>query len=410
MPHNSPLAILGGDPVRTRPFPKWPVRDENDEQALLAVLRDGRWGRHQGPLTERFEAQFAAYQQARYGIAVVNGSVAIRLALQTIGIRPGDEVIVPPITFFSTASSVVEVNAVPIFADIDPETYCLDPAAVEAAITRRTRAIIPVHFAGQAAAMDELNEIAGRHGLVVIEDAAHAHGSEYKGRRLGSLGALSTFSFQASKTLTCGEGGIILTSDEGLERICRALHTCGRYPESAWYEHILLGGNYRLNEFQAALLLSQFERLEAQVQRREENGLFLAAELEKIPGIRPQRRGRGETRHGYHLFVFRYEAEAFDGLGRDRFLEALRAEGIPCSSGYDRPLYHQPAFTRSAFGPYKLPGARYPDYRLVCCPSSEQLCREACWLHHALLLGEKEDMQDIAAAVAKIHAHRADLL
>lgn len=402
--------MLGGIPVRSEPFPLWPIVDQTDEQALLEVLDSGKWGRHQGHLTETFERQFAEYQGARFGIGVVNGSVAIRLALQTIGIRPGDEVIIPPITFFSTAGSVVEVNAIPIFADIDPETYCLDPASIENAVTGRTRAIIPVHFAGQAAAMDEIMDIAERYGLAVIEDAAHAHGAEYRGKRLGSIGNMSTFSFQASKNLTSGEGGIILTSDEGYERVCRALHTCGRYPESAWYEHHLLGGNYRMNEFQAAVLTAQFRRLEEQVKRREANGLFLNRELSKIPGIRPLLRGHGESRHSYHLYIFRYDPLVFDGLPRSTFIKALNAEGITCSSGYDRPLYRQPVFIGRDFGPFAQVGSQYPDYCQVYCPVSEQACHESCWLPQSLLLGSESDMLDIIAAIEKIWVNHKDLL
>jgi dTDP-4-amino-4,6-dideoxygalactose transaminase len=375
----------------------------------LQVLRSAAWGRHQGHFTEEFEQRFASYQGARFGIGVANGSVAIRLALQAAGIRPGDEVIIPPITFFSTASSVVEVNGVPIFADIDPETYCLDPDAVEAAITQRTRAIIPVHFAGQAAAMIEIMAIAKRHDLVVIEDAAHAHGSEYQGKRLGSLGEMSTFSFQTTKTLTSGEGGMILTSEEHYERICRALHTCGRFPEGGWYEHHLLGGNYRMSEFQAALLSAQFGRLEDQFQRRERNGLFLNKALAAIPGIRPLSRGHGETRHGYYLYIFRYDPLAFDGLPRQRFLEAVLAEGVPCAPGYDRPLYLQPVFSNRSFGPFSTSGVHYPDYAHVSCPVSEQSCREACWLAHPLLLGHESDMQDIVDAITKVYEQRKNL-
>lgn len=406
----STLALLGGPPIRSGPFPQWPTSELADEQALLRVLRSGSWGRHQGHLTDEFERRFASYQGARFGIGVVNGSVAIRLALQAAGIRPGDEVIIPPITFFSTASSVVEVNGVPVFADIDPETYCLDPAAIETAITSRTRAIIPVHFAGQAAAMNEIMAIAQRHDLVVIEDAAHAHGAEYQGKRLGSLGEMSTFSFQASKTLTSGEGGMILTSDVRYERICRALHTCGRFPESAWYEHILLGGNYRMSEFQAALLSAQFSRLEDQFQRREANGLFLNKALAAIPGIHPLSRGHGETRHGYYLYIFRYDPHAFDGLPRQMFLEALKAEGVPCSPGYDRPLYRQPVFTNRSFGPFTFSEAQYPDYSQVSCPVSEQSCQEACWLAHPLLSGEESDMQAIVDAITKVYDRHKDLL
>ncbi len=406
----STLALLGGSPIRSRPFPQWPASDETDEKALLQVLRSEAWGRHQGHLTDEFEQRFASYQGARFGIGVANGSVAIRLALHAAGLRPGDEVIIPPITFFSTASSVVEVNGVPVFADIDPETYCLASGAIEAALTTRTRAIIPVHFAGQAAAMNEIMTIAKRHNLVVIEDAAHAHGAEYQGKRLGSLGQMSTFSFQTTKTLTSGEGGMILTSEEAYERLCRALHTCGRFPGGAWYEHNILGGNYRMSEFQAALLSAQFERLEQQIQRREANGLFLNRALTAVPGIRPMSRGHGETRHGYYLYIFRYDPLVFDGLPRNTFLEALNAEGVPCTPGYDRPLYLQPVFTKRAFGPFTSTEYQYPDYAQVACPVSEQSCREACWLAQPLLLGDETDMQDIVDAITKVYEQRKDLL
>lgn len=406
----SDLAVLGGAPVRSKTFPAWPVVNDADEQALMSVLKSGKWGRHQGNRTELFEQRFAGYQGARFGIGVVNGSVAIRLALHAAGIKPGDEVIVPAYTFFSTASAVVEVNAVPIFVDISPDTYCLDPKTLEDAISSKTRAVIPVHFAGQAAAMHEIMEIANRYGLVVIEDAAHAHGAEYQGRRLGSIGEMSTFSFQASKNLTSGEGGIILTSDEKLDRLCRSLHTCGRFPDSAWYEHHLLGGNYRMNEFQAALLGAQMDRLEEQVEVRESNGLFLNHELSKIPGIRPMLRGFGESRHSYHLYIFRYDANTFHGLPRDKFLDALKAEGIPCSSGYDRPLNRQPVFLNHAFGPYTCRTAEYPDYAQVALPVSERACQEACWLAHSVLLGEPSDVLDIVEAVNKIYQHHLELL
>lgn len=404
------LALLGGTPLRSKPWPKWPKAYPSDEQALVNVLRSGKWGRHQGNLTELFEQSFASYQGARFGIGVVNGSVAIRLALHAAGIGPGDEVIVPAYTFFSTASSVVEVNAVPIFADIAPDTYCLDTQVLESAITPRTKALIPVHFAGQAAAMDEIMEIAGRYGLVVIEDAAHAHGAEYQGKRLGSIGEMATFSFQASKNLTSGEGGMILTSDEQYERICRSLHTCGRFSDSAWYEHHLLGSNYRMSEFQSALLSSQFDRLEAQVQIREANGLLLNRELSRIPGIRPMGGGLANSRHSYHLYLFRYDPDELDGLPRDKFLQALKAEGIPCSAGYDRPLYQQPVFLKRSFGPYNLPAAQYPDYAQISLPVSEQACREACWLAHPLLLGDQNDMFEIVEAVDKVFRYHAELL
>jgi dTDP-4-amino-4,6-dideoxygalactose transaminase len=377
------------------------------------VLRSGKWGRHLGNQTDAFEAAFAAYQDARFGVAVMNGSVALRIALLAAGIREGDEVIVPAYTFIATASAVIEVNAIPVFCDIEPDTYCLSPDAFEQAITQRTRAVIPVHFAGQSAHMDVIKSIADKYNLIIIEDAAHAHGSEYKGKRLGSIGNFGCFSFQASKNLTAGEGGIILTNEERLERLCRALHTCGRFPEGEWYEHFLPGGNYRMTEFQAALLLTQLSRLEEQTERRNRNGLYLNEILSEIPGIEPLKRGRGENRHAYHLYIFRYCAADFANLPRERFLSALDAEGIPNSAGYGLPLYRQRLFLDRAFGPYTSNRNSQPDldYSSVSCPVCERACyEEACWLPQHLLLGTKEDMNDIVHAIEKIYRHREELI
>jgi dTDP-4-amino-4,6-dideoxygalactose transaminase len=405
------LALSGGPKVREKPFPHWPICGAEEENALLSVLRSGNWGRLDGDRVAAFERAFAAYQGARHAVAVTNGTVALRIALLAAGIAEGDEVIVPPYTFLATASAVVEVNATPLFADIEPDTFNLDPLAFEAAITPRTRAVIPVHFAGQAADMDRTLAIARRHGLAVIEDAAHAHGAEYRGRRLGSLGDMGCFSFQSSKNLTAGEGGAIITSSDEAEQSCRSFHNCGRLPVGAWYEHHTIGGNNRMTEFQGALLLAQMARLEEQTLTRDANGLYLNEQLSAIPGIRPMARGRGETRHSYHLYMFRYDPAGFDGVPRDRFLAALQAEGIPCSGGYRMGLYAQPLFAERNFGPYGGFRRSRPDlhYDSASFPICEQACREAVWLSQSMLLGTRADMDDIVRAVWKVHEDRLEL-
>ena len=401
----STLALLGGLPIRTRPFPAWPVFGRADEQRLLRALRSGKWGKLNGREVAEFEARFAAMHGCRHGIGVVNGTVSLRLALMAAGIEAGDEVIVPPYTFYATASAVIEANAVPVFADVELETFNLDPKAVAAAITKRTRAIIAVHFGGQSADMTALMQLARARKLVVIEDAAHAHGASWDGRPAGSLGHIASFSFQSSKNLTAGEGGLITTNDDELATRCRSLHNCGRVAGGAWYEHHVLGANYRLGEFQGAVLNSQLDRLESQTARRERNGRYLAGKLSVLPGIRPQHRPAEVTRHSYHLFMARIDAEPF-GAPRAAVIKALQAEGIPCSAGYPLSLYEQVMFRAKAFGPY-LPGIRDAlDYRGVRCPNSDRICREqGLWIEQSVMLGTRADMDDIGRAFEKVHAH-----
>jgi dTDP-4-amino-4,6-dideoxygalactose transaminase len=400
------LALFGGSPIRKRPFTRWPIFDRRDEARLLRALRSGHWGKLSGREVATFERSFAQQHGCRHGIAVVNGTVSLRLALMAAGLEAGDEVIVPPYTFYATASAVIEANGIPVFADIDRHTFNLDPAAAEAAITPRTRAIIPVHFGGQPADMTALMKLGRKHGLTVLEDAAHAHGASWRGRPAGSLGHLGSFSFQSSKNLTSGEGGIITTNDRRLAERCVSLHNCGRIPTGAWYEHHILAGNYRLGEFQAAVLNSQLERLAAQTEKRDRNGQALAQQLGQLPGLHPQQRPAACTRHSYHLFMLRLEAKDF-GAPRAAVIRALQAEGIPCSGGYPIPLHQQPMFQEKNFGPY-LPGlSRRLNYRRTHCPSAEQICREeGLWIEQSVFLGPPADMRDIAAAFEKIHEHR----
>jgi dTDP-4-amino-4,6-dideoxygalactose transaminase len=403
------LALFGGDKVRTRPFTTWPVFGAEEEQRLLAALRSGKWGKLNGEQVAEFERRFAIMHGCKHGIGVVNGTVSLRIALMAAGIKAEDEVIVPPYTFLATATAVVEANAVPVFADIELETFNLDPGAVEAAITPRTRAITPVHMAGQPADMDAIMAIARKHGLTVIEDAAHAHGALYQGRPAGSIGHMGSFSFQSSKNLTSGEGGIVVSSDDKLAAACRSIHNCGRIEGGLWYEHHLMSGNYRLGEFQGAILNTQLTRLEEQTKTRDRNGQYLAARLGRIPGIIPQRRTRDCTRHSYHLFLFRIDAKAF-GAPRAAILKALEAEGIPCCGGYAVPLYRQPLFLNKAFGPYLPQASARLDYSKVSCPNCEKICAEqGAWMEQSLFLGSQTDMDDIARAFEKVYEQRIAL-
>jgi len=403
------LALLGGIPIRSHPFPSWPVFDATDEARVLATVRSGKWGKLDGDEVAQFEQNFAHMHGCKHGIAVVNGTVSLRLALLAAGLQAEDEVIVPPYTFYATAAAVVEANMIPVFADIDLDSFNLSPDAVRAAITDRTRAIIPVHFAGQPAEMDAINQIGQENNLLVLEDAAHAHGARWRNSPAGSLGRIASFSFQSSKNLASGEGGIITTNDDELADQCRSLHNCGRIPTGVWYEHHTISANYRLSELQGALLNAQLERLEEQTQIRDENGRYLAERLRQLPGVHPQRIPAECTRHSFHLFMMRFDGHAF-GASRSAVIAALHAEGIPCSAGYGYSLYQQPLFRNKAFGPYLHHARDRLDYSQVVCPNSDLICREqAIWLGQSMFLGTRNDMDDIYQAFEKIHSNRQTL-
>ena len=337
------LAIDGGERVWDEEWPNWPVHDEREIEAVTRVIRSGKWwrfARAQGvELIEedrgegrsevvKFEEEFARYHDSRYGVAACNGTVTLEIALRAMGVGPGDEVIVPAYTFIATASSVLSINAVPIFADIEPETYNIDADRVREAVTDRTKAIIPVHFGGQPADMDAINAIAAEHGLAVIEDAAHAHGAVYNGRKCGSLADAGSFSFQASKNMTAGEGGIITTNRQDVAEACESLVFAGRRKGEPWYRHYVLAGNARMTEIQGAILSIQLVRLEEQTRRRMTNATMLSGLLEEIKGITPCAVLRTTDVHSYHIYMFRYDPDAFAGMPKQEFIDALQAEGI----------------------------------------------------------------------------------
>ena len=397
------LAINGGPKTINKEF-AWPIFDNEDVIAITEIAQTGAWGNPDcGGLIEQIEAEFAAYCGSKYALSCVSGSVALRLALIACGVKPGDEVIVPPYTFIATASIVLEANCVPVFVDIDPNTYNMDPVEIKKAITDKTKAIIPVHFAGQACDMDAIMEIARKHKLRVIEDAAHAHGGEYKNKKLGSIGDAGCFSFQSSKNLTCGEGGMIVTDDEELYDMMNSLRNVGRVKDGQWYEHHNLGCNYRLTQLQAALLSKQLSRLENQTQKRNENGIYLNSLLEQIDGITPMKRGNGETLHTYHIYIFKYDKSSFNKLSKKEFADMLAAEGVPSFMGYPEPLYKQPLFQEKNFMCYAIP--EDVDYTNVSCPETEKACYEdAVWIMQNTMLGTREDMDLIARAIRKIQA------
>jgi dTDP-4-amino-4,6-dideoxygalactose transaminase len=405
MSQSDRLAVEGGAPVRDvrrRPWPRWPIYDATEEQALLEVLHSGAWWYVEGAQGAAFEQEFAAFQEARFGVACTNGTAALEIALRALGIGCGDEVIVPPYTFIATASAVLAVSATPVFVDIDGETLNIDPGRIEAAITPRTRALIPVHIAGRPADMDAILEIARRHNLAVIEDAAQAHAAEWRGRKIGALGDLGTFSFQASKNLNGGEGGIVVSNNEALAEAAWSVTHVGRVRSGRWYEHHVLGSNFRLSEFQTAILRVQLRRLPEQTALRARNATSLRSLLAAIPGIRLPVDDSRITCHAYHIFTFRYDPEAFGGKSYRDFITALNAEGIPCSSGY-APLYTEQIFAaRAARQGTWCQAGRPIDYPNLSLPVCEQVCADTVWMAQTLLLGEQTDMEDIATAIARV--------
>lgn len=398
------LAILGGNPIRAGDFPKWPQYDQHERQALLDVLDSEVWWRTPGTHTKAFEEAFAAYHHAKHGIAVTNGTAAIEVALAALGVGLGDEVIVPNYTFVATASAVLLHGALPVLVDINPATYCIDPAKVEAAITSRTKAIIAVHIAGYPADMGALQTLARRYNLFLLEDCAHAHGAELDGQKVGTFGQAGTFSFQQGKLITAGEGGIILTNDDDLEVQMRSVHDCGRMPGAWFYAHFINGGNYRLSEWQGAILNQQLQRFEPQAKVRSANALYLNQHLAEIEGINPQTYDPHRIRHGHYCYIFTYDPAAFSTLPTQAFIQALEAEGIPSQASYP-PLHALALFSSGEYRKRLLPvhAAEQPPYQDDDFPVTNFAFENTVWLEHRALLGTQADTADIVAAVRKIH-------
>lgn len=394
------LAIDGGTPVRTQPFPAWPQWDQREQTALAGVLESGHWWAPRGTQVKEFENEFAAYHDARYGVAATNGSAALEVCLRAARVGWGDEIITAPFTFIATANVCLLVGAVPRFVDILPHSWNIDPGQIEPAITSRTRAIMPVHIGGEPADMDSVCEIAHKHGLLVIEDACQAHGAEWRDRKVGAIGDMGCFSFQASKNITAGEGGMILTNDEEWAERCWSVTNVGRQRHGEWYRHIALASNYRLSEWAGAVLRVQLARLEEQTGRRCRNAAYLAQALTEVEGLMPLPGDPRVTRNAYHLFKTWYQPERFGGRSSNDFAHAIRAEGIPFNVSYPQPLFHSPvivnqtAYIREKLG---LPAEPRPH-----CPVAEDACTRGLWLPQYALLGTQRDMDDIVRAALKI--------
>jgi len=401
------LAITGGEPVRKKRFDPWPVYTEAERSALDDVLTNRNWGGQPfpGKHADAFAKKFAAFHTAKYGQCVNTGTVAIQAALKAVGVEPGDEVLVPAYTWEGTVGPVLLLNAVPVFVDVDPETYCMDTRRMEQAITPKTRVILPVHLGMRFADLDEIIPIAQKHNLKVVEDCAHVHGGMWRGKGAGSIGDLGTFSFQSSKLMTCGEGGAVITNNlEYFERV-QSYINAGRASVTDQFKHRIIGFNYRLGEFQAAVLGPQLDRLPQQQKTRQENFDYFESRLRGTCGLgflKPEPR---ITRSAPYCYVLKYFSEQAKDIPRAAFVAALQLEGIPCDGLLYEPVYKSSLFpVKASDYPALSWGREKPlDLRnMYRCPDAERAAyHQAIWFPHYLFLGARQEIDTIVDAIFK---------
>jgi dTDP-4-amino-4,6-dideoxygalactose transaminase len=406
----STLAILGGTPTRTEPYPAWPVHDERDIEAVTAVVKSGQWGGfpYPGPQTAEFLENFSKMQGGGHPVAMVNGTITMEVALRAANIGWGEEVIVPACTFQATAAAPMAAGAIPVIVDIDPNTYCIDPKAIEAAITPKTRAILPVHLGAQMADMDAIMDLAEQHDLIVIEDCAHVHGAKWRGHGAGTIGHFGSFSLQSLKILTAGEGGVLLCKTPELADRAASIIDCGR-PQDAAGKVFTMGGNYRMTEIQAALANVGLERFPEQLRQREEMATYMDEALSEVPGLRVLRPDPRHTTRSFYIYGFGIDPEVF-GVENDVVCYALDGEGIPCHTGY-------PAMNRyKLFQPQnsKLPvPSAFPDrFRFddMHFPVAERAAeRESVWLDESVFRAGTQGIDDAVAAIRKVQANGVEL-
>ncbi|MGA7623007.1 MAG: DegT/DnrJ/EryC1/StrS family aminotransferase [Candidatus Acidiferrales bacterium] len=409
------LAITGGEPLRKTPFTAWPMSTKEEAAALEDVLTSTKWGGQPfpGKHATAFAKKFAQVHTAKYAQCVNTGTVAIQAALKAVGIRPGDEVIVPAYTWEGTVGPVLLINAVPVFVDVDANTYCLDAKLIEKAVTPKTRAILPVHLGMRFADMDEILRIAQKHNLKVIEDCAHAHGGMWKGKGAGSMGDLGAFSFQSSKLITSGEGGAVITNNLEYMELVQSYINAGRASLSDQFHHRIIGFNYRLGEFQAAVLGPQLERLPQQAAIRENNMKHFEDRLQGTLGIALLKPDPRITRLAPYGYVFKYFADKVKDTPRAAFVAALQLEGIPCDGLFYEPVYKSSLFpVDSADFPALSWGREKPlDLRnMYSCPEADRAAyHEAVWFPHQNFLGSTADVDAIADAIHKVLANIEEL-
>ncbi len=397
------LAIFGGKKTRTKDYPAWPVHDEHDAQAVANLVRTGNWGGfpYPGPETKKFVDSFIELQNGQYGVTMMNGTITMEIALRAANVGWGDEVIIPAYTFQATATAPMAAGAIPVMVDIDPDTFCIDPKAIEAAITEKTRAIIPVHIGSQMADMEAIMQIADKHNLIVVEDSAHAHGAMWDGRGAGTFGHFGSFSMQSTKSMSSGEGGLLLCRSEDLAYRIMSIIDCGR-PHDPAGEIYTLGGNYRMSEMQSALLNVAMERFPDQFAEREAMADYMDEALSEVQGIRILKRHPKHEKRSIYKYIFAIDPEQF-GATNQVIAKALMAEGIPCWQGYD-PMYRYDLF-QPQLSRLPVPSAfpEYFDFDKMHLPVTERIStQEGMWLDESIFRSGQGGVDDVVSALVKI--------
>jgi len=397
------LAALGGTPVAKDGMNiVWPVIGEEEREAMRQTLERKVWCRFEMPDDQcqafQFEQEWETYHDAKHCVVICNGTAALMCAFRALGVGHGDEVIVPAITFCATSDAVVLCGGVPVFVDMVPETYQIAPDAIEAAVTDRTKAICIVHYGGYPCDLDRLVRVAAKTGLPIIEDCAHAQGTEWRGRKVGAHLTGGCFSFQQSKSLTCGEGGAVVTDSEEFADAIWAVHNCGRFRGAYRYDHTALGGNFRLGEFESTILRAQLKRLPEQTTRRMENAAFLMEAIRGMDGLDVLKPDDRVTQRGYYFYVIRYNSEAWGGVNRDTFARAMIAEGIPFGRGYGVPVYRTSSYSDGII-----------PHRAMYCPNAERATadEQITLMNHVLL--ERENIRMVIDALTKTRENLDEL-
>ena len=394
----SELALFGGSPVRTKSFPSWPRTSDEIREHVLDTLNNEKWGVGSKTIAE-FNDNFANYHDAKYCISLHSGTSALWVALKAAGVKAGDEVIIPAYTFIATATAVLMANAVPVFADIDLKTGNMDPNDIVSKISNKTKVILPVHIGGSPVDLKAIKTLAETHNLLVIEDAAQAHGARYGDKKVGAIGLGGIFSFQSSKNMSSGEGGAIITNDESFADACFSYHNCGRVRNGKWYEHHRLGSNLRMSALNAAMLIPQLDTLVHDMNLRDKNREFLDNFLKGLDGLTPMEMCDGATRSANHIYICRYNETEFSGISRETFFKAMQAEGVYTYKGYN-PLYREPLFITNE---EEYPWLKNRDYESLNLAQTEIFAeKEAVWLKQNHLLGDKKDIQDVMDAFEKV--------